>query len=103
MKRLRSVVTLGAVAAALAAGAQPSTNAPTPPVTGSAPLRYPSAFANYRPYQDVEVGNWKALNEQVRASAAARSMPTLPAPEVHSKPPASASTPRPHSDHGGRK
>jgi hypothetical protein len=29
-------------------------------------LRYPSAFADYKPYREVQAGNWRALNDAVR-------------------------------------
>ena len=103
MNRFRPVVALGAVAAALSAAAQPAANAPAQSVTSSAPLRYQSAFSDYRPFQEIDVGNWKALNDQVRTSAAGRSMPTTPAPQANPAAPASGSTPMPHLDQGGKK
>lgn len=33
-------------------------------------LRYQSAFADYKPYQDVPPGDWKALNDTVRDGSA---------------------------------
>ncbi len=35
--------------------------------TATPPLGYASAFANYRPYSDLEAGNWRGLNETVKA------------------------------------
>jgi len=29
------------------------------------PLRYQSAFADYKPWQDLEPGNWKQLNDNL--------------------------------------
>jgi hypothetical protein len=34
----------------------------------AASLSYQSAFADYKPYQDVPPGDWKALNDTVRDS-----------------------------------
>jgi hypothetical protein len=29
-------------------------------------LRYPSAFADFKPYQEIPAGNWRTLNDTVR-------------------------------------
>ncbi len=42
---------------------------PVEPARRSAPLRYTSAFADYKPFQDLEPGNWRALNDTVGAAA----------------------------------
>jgi hypothetical protein len=31
---------------------------------------YSSAFADYRPYEDLELANWRAVNDTVREAAA---------------------------------
>jgi len=33
------------------------------------PLRYLSAFADYRPWQDIKPGNWRKLNDDLVAGA----------------------------------
>lgn len=32
-------------------------------------LKYPSAFADYKPYRDIEPGDWRGLNDAVGAAA----------------------------------
>lgn len=77
----------------------------------SAPaLRYQSAFADYKPWQDASPGDWRALNDALRAQAAGGSghaghaMPAMPA--AASAPPPSASKPvmphGAHHQHGGK-
>ncbi len=67
----RMLAALVALAAAGAASAQ--TPAAAPPRGEVTPtLRYASAFADYRAYEDVSVGDWRAQNDRVRAAAAAR-------------------------------
>jgi hypothetical protein len=34
------------------------------------PLRYESAFAEYRPWQDVKPGNWRQLNDNLAPAPA---------------------------------
>jgi len=89
--------------AAFSASAQPTANGIQLSVTSSAPLRYQSAFTNYKPFQKVDVGNWKALNDQVRTSAAARAMPMAFSPHANPTPPATTVMPMPRMDHGDRK
>jgi hypothetical protein len=31
-------------------------------------LRYQSAFADYKPYEDLATGNWRALNDTMRGA-----------------------------------
>ncbi len=42
--------------------------APADAKAPAASLIYQSAFADYKPYQDVPPGDWKALNDSVRES-----------------------------------
>ncbi|HET9643702.1 MAG TPA: hypothetical protein VFP68_10180 [Burkholderiaceae bacterium] len=48
----------------LLATAQP----PSDPADGkpASPLRYPSAFADYKPWQDIRPGDWRQLNDNLR-------------------------------------
>ena len=61
VKTLASALVLGIPlwVAAQATGGQAE------PSTPSRELRYESAFADYRPYQDVKPGDWKAVNAAV--------------------------------------
>ena len=64
MKSICSVVLLGACLAVptVASGAAPSEVHPSSPTPASA---YRSAFADYRPFQDEPITDWRALNEGV--------------------------------------
>jgi hypothetical protein len=66
------------------------------------PLQYQSAFADYKPYRDLQRGNWKAMIEATRNSGIAQHT-AKPPPE---KPPASGAPSEPkqyegHMQHGG--
>ena len=50
----------------LLVGAEGMQVAATDAKSPAASLRYQSAFADYKPYQDVPLGDWKALNDTVR-------------------------------------
>jgi hypothetical protein len=71
------------------------------PVALSQPLRYESAFADYKPWQDIRPADWRRVNDAVReaarAGAAAASAPatsaSAPAPAGHAH----------HGMHGGAK
>jgi hypothetical protein len=72
----------------------------------SAPtLRYRSAFADYRPWQDTKPGDWRAANDKVRDAAAKGSGHAGHA--TPATPPAAASAPGSNasgsavSGHGG--
>ena len=52
------------VSAAHAQTAVPST-LPTLPTSPASPASYPSAFADYKPFSDEPIGNWKAANDEV--------------------------------------
>lgn len=73
-------------------------------------LRYPSAFSDYKPWQDIKPGDWRQLNDalvsppgQAGAHAGhampARSGGTPSAPAPSTPPPASHGG---HSMHGGK-
>jgi hypothetical protein len=79
------------------------------------PLHYQSAFADYKPYSDVDLGNWRAINDAVGVAALKQGRhaghgPTA-TPSPASAPAATASSPMPsreappkhHSHHGGPK
>jgi len=82
------------------------------------PLRYQSAFADYRPYSDVDLGNWRAINDAVGVAAlkqgshAGHGATATPSPASPANAPAAAaSSAKPgreaphlhHSHHGGTK
>ncbi len=41
-------------------------------------LRYQSAFADYKPWQDIKPGNWRALNDVVRDAPGGMAGMTVP-------------------------
>ncbi|KAB0579053.1 hypothetical protein F7Q92_15325 [Ideonella dechloratans] len=43
---------------------------PAEPTKPAAQLKYTSAFADYKPFKDLEPGDWRALNHAVGAAAA---------------------------------
>lgn len=65
----------------------PSSASPQP---AAAPLKYSSAYADYKPFQELEPGSWRALNDAVAAAAAKPGgagaahgqMPGMPAPKA---------------------
>ncbi|MBI5255937.1 MAG: hypothetical protein HY855_05515 [Burkholderiales bacterium] len=99
----------------LQAAAQGAAN---PAPKASPPLAYRSAFADYKPFQEVPLGNWRALNAAVAgrglagtgAPAAPQGAGTPPAPtggDTRARPAAAASASHSHPGmhhkmHGGR-
>ncbi len=81
----------------------------------AAPLRYQSAFADYKPYGGADLGNWRALNDAVGVAALKQGGHAGPGatatPSPAGAPAAAASSPMPgreprpkhHSHHGGTK
>lgn len=74
----------------------------------SAPaLRYHSAFADYKPWQHVEPGDWRELNDAVApspgkpAGQAGRGSSAPPGPAAKAFAPAAPLRP-PHHMHGGK-
>ena len=55
----------------LLASAQAGRTDPTDARAPAPPLRYTSAFADYKPWQDIKPGDWRAVNDGVRAAASA--------------------------------
>ncbi len=91
---LRAVGVALAACAPLLALAQAASS--TPP-KNSPQLSYQSAFADYKPWQDSKLGDWKAMNDAVGKSGGhAMDMPMSGA----SAPAAAASKPA-MSDHSG--
>lgn len=74
------------------------------------PLRYQSAFSDYKPWQDIKPGNWRQLNDALAATPAGQAG----AHAGHAMPAASGGAPVPapagpsatphggHSMHGGK-
>ena len=84
--------------------AAPTYASPVDPATPAPALRYPSAFADYKPWQDAQPGDWRALNDAVRPpSASAHGHGAVPAIAHPSSPPQAkqaAPVPPGHSGHG---
>lgn len=87
------------------------------PAASKAPapaLRYQSAFSDYKPWQDAKPGDWRALNDGLRAQAAGgNGQPGHAGHAMHGMPAAAASAPAPgaskpamphgaHHPHGGK-
>lgn len=88
---------------------------PAGPARPAAPLQYTSAFADYKPFRELQAGDWRALNDAVGAAAA---RPGAPGAQPGQTPPAAAAAPAPkasmpahdmksmpgmrHPMHGGR-
>lgn len=70
---------------------------PAEPTRPAAQLKYTSAFADYRPFKDLEPGDWRALNDAVGAAAAKPGVqPSQPAPAT--APPATPKAAMPAHD-----
>jgi len=96
-RRLAPAVALGVPLTALAQLAtadavNPSASAPT--------LQYRSAFADYKPYKDVPLANWRAVNDAVAGSGGMGQMPMTAAP---SNPASAMPAHENHQLHGGKK
>ena len=95
----------------VAAQAAPVTPTATP---AASQLQFPSAFADYKPYEDVPVANWRLVNETVKKAAekagghAGHGSQESSAPEAKDPAATSAASPAPreqpmgHGMHGGR-
>lgn len=107
---LTPVVALCLPLSALAQAGRPD---PADPKTAAPALRYQSAFSDYRPWQDVNPGDWRALNDTLRTQAgggaghAGHAMPmSMPAAAPAAAPKAprpAASAPGGHAHHHGGK
>lgn len=54
---------------------------PAEPTRPATQLKYTSAFADYKPFKDLEPGDWRALNDAVGAAAAKQVVqPSQPSP-----------------------
>ena len=81
------------------------------PKTPAPALRYQSAFADYKPWQDIKPGDWRQLNDNVAPkdgkSGGHASHGAAPAPAPAAKAPApaapAASGHQGHQMHGGQK
>ncbi len=90
----------------LAALAQPARIDPAQPVIPTPQLQYRSAFADYKPYRDVPVANWRALNDALAAKGgsagghAGHTMPGIPGMDQTRTP--RAEPPTTHPEEAGR-
>jgi hypothetical protein len=81
--------------------------------SASAPaLRYQSAFADYKPWQDIKPGDWRQLNDNVapkdgkgggHAGHGAATAPAAPATNPSAQAAPAAGGHQGHQMHGGRK
>lgn len=53
----------------LLAAAQAASRDPADPKAAGPALRYQSAFADYKPWQDIPPGDWRAVNDKLREAA----------------------------------
>ena len=96
-----------ALSLALPVFAQQGSN-PTAAQASSQPLRYQSAFADYKAWQDIKAGDWRRLNDNLAPPAGTAgghagyrsAAPATPAPLPASSPAAPAHHGR-HT-HGGK-
>lgn len=102
MVLLRFAFAVAATQLAFDAAAQSSTIDPAQPDVVAAPLRYRSAFADYRPLGDDGRGNWKEVNDRVRDAAARAPTPTHGTPAKGSVPIPGATSPMPQPAEPGR-
>ncbi len=104
-RRLAPIVALSLPLAALA---QPTRIDPADPKAAAPALRYLSAFADYKPWQDVQPGNWRALNDSLggpsssdaHAGHAMQAAPAASAPQT-TAPVAGQPSHAGHSHHHG--
>jgi len=98
MKAACRAVALCTSIAASAVLAQPASKAPAPE------LRYTSAFADYKPWQDSPPGDWRRINDDVGSRGGmGMSLPVpMPASEAASAAPLPAMKHGKHGGHGAR-
>lgn len=107
MKNILSGLALCAPLAALAQAPAPAAAASS----ASAPaLRYQSAFADYKPWQDIKPGDWRQLNDNVAPKdgkggghAGHDAAPAAPAANASAPAAPTASSHQGHHMHGGQK
>jgi hypothetical protein len=81
-------------------------SAPAPSKASAPALPYRSAFADYKPLQDLKPGNWRQLNDTLTLGTAlgghgghAGHSATKPAPQAPAKPAPAASKPAASDEH----
>lgn len=96
----------------LLAMAQAGRSDPADAKTPAPALRYQSAFADYKPWQDAKPGDWRALNEALRDPGAAgghagHATPSAPVPAASAPAPKASQPTMPahghHHQHGGQR
>lgn len=85
----------------LLAIAQQSATPADPPKAPAATLPYHSAFADYKPWQDIKPGNWRQLNDALNAGAGHAGHGAPQPAAARPAPAASAAMPRHHGHHHG--
>lgn len=105
MNRKQWLGVFGGLALVFVATAQGRPDDPANPAATAPLLRYQSAFAGFRAFDDAGVGSWKAVNDRVREAAAQASghahhgvAPAVP----HAGTPASAAPANVHP-HGAKR
>ncbi|NUO73089.1 MAG: hypothetical protein HOQ10_10280 [Frateuria sp.] len=100
------LVTATCLALPLAAVAQASPAGPAPA------LRYESAFADYKPWEAIQPGDWRTINDALtrqadahggHAAPPAAGSPASPPPKAAGSPPATVPGHDAHHMHGGQK
>lgn len=88
MKKQTSwLVTAFAIGLPLAAASQTD---PANPGSAAPALRYQSAFADYKPWQDLQPSNWRGMNESLRGQGSGNPGPASPPAAVQPVKPAGA-------------
>ena len=102
MVLLRFALAVAATQLAFDAAAQSPGVDPTRSDVVASPLRYRSAFADYRPLGDDGRGNWKEVNDRVRDAAARAPAQAHGTPAKGSVPIPGATSPTPQPAQPGR-
>jgi hypothetical protein len=64
------VISLAFLGASVAQGQTDAPRDPSDPRIAAPPPQYRSTFADYQPYREPEVGNWRQANEEVQSADA---------------------------------
>ena len=107
---LPALAAMAALCLPLLALAQAGRLDPADPKAPAPALRYPSAFADYKPWQETKPGDWRAVNDNVRQGgpnsgghAGHQMSPTAPAAASAPAAPSPAPPRGAHPPHGGKR
>lgn len=111
-KRFLRLVPAAALCIPWVATAQAGRSDPAAPDAPFPALAYQSAFADYKPWQEIKAGDWRVVNDTVRDAslktgghAAGHAAPTPPS-KITVEPSAAMTATSPHGSHqmrGGKK